>query len=58
MIPSEVSTIIAFLTDDNPEAEVTRLAQETHLVRAELGFEPRPPCPRVYTLNLKAILPL
>ena len=55
MIFSEVSTI-AFLTGDHPETEVTSLAQEIHLVRAYLGSEPRPPGPRVYTLNLKAIL--
>jgi len=30
----------AFLTGDHPETEVTSLAQETHLVRAELGLNP------------------
>lgn len=46
------------LIDENAEREVTKLVQEIHLLRVESGLEARPSGPRVYTLNLKAILPL
>lgn len=46
------------LIDENAEREVTRLVQETYLLRVESGLEARPSGPRICTLSLKAILPL